>query len=168
MEKTMLTEVRTMASRRLPRTVRRCQCGHPITDYKEPGSLCFICEQKAEAAEAEASRRTCPHCGEDFIADPTNPTQKYCSTECASHAPRPRRPKINRTCPVCQTEFPVTSSNPDKQYCSRRCAMAARHRAKPPKEPRACLACGKEFVPKQTRNQCCSRSCGATVRHQGR
>jgi endogenous inhibitor of DNA gyrase (YacG/DUF329 family) len=166
MEQTMLTEVRTMASRHLPRTVRRCQCGRPIADYKEPGSLCFICEQEAEAAAAKASRRTCPHCGEDFIADPANPAQKYCGVECASHALRPRRPKISRQCPICGTEFPVTSSNPDKRYCSTSCGAIGRHRDKP-KRTRACAVCGKEFKPDKEQQRCCSRSCGAIIRRRG-
>lgn len=76
----------------------------------------------------EGYRRTCRHCGVDFITG--DHRRQNCSDECTSERIRlgklRRRIKEHKPCASCGETMPVFYKNPNKRWCSRRCQYEAR------------------------------------------
>lgn len=76
-------------------TGRHCRlCGGPVAGYKSD-PVCFLCLAKeapgkplsaAVARGGFKDKRTCLVCGDDYLVDPGNFHQRYCSKSCAAQA----------------------------------------------------------------------------------
>ena len=123
----------------------------------------------------------CIVCGKEFT--PKVCTQKSCSPECSHEHRRElyrmhyKNPGValteqRRTCAVCGKEFTPKTDN--QLVCSPACSAermrenarvrqrAARQRAasnQVPTQPRTCVICGKQFVPKVPKQKTCSSLC---------
>lgn len=104
--------------------------------------------------------RTCPICGNLFIAEGKGFGKRYCSHKCANreeHNKRNER-RINNTpisvCPQCGDAF--KKHRKKGMYCSRKCYTES---LKAKEQTSACLICGQEFNQRGHKLKYCSSLC---------
>ena len=115
---------------------------------------CYIQSKKT----FNSQEKICPVCGKNFHTISENPTQTYCSRDCAN------KDKIvhdrNKICPTCGKSFIAPPIKPYQIYCCRACANKMRTL----KKTKICPVCGKKFIPVKSRIKHCSISCAAKAR----
>lgn len=105
-----------------------------------------------------SQEKICPICGKSFHTISENPTQIYCSRDCANKGKTFL--DRNKTCPTCGKKFITPANNPYQIYCCRDCAIKMRTL----KKTKICPVCGKKFIPAKSRINHCSISCAAKAR----
>ena len=136
----------------------------------------------AGGQDAIGEKHVCEHCGKEFIS--ASSTVVYCSRRCKEQAKKKRdKEEIKRACLTCGEEFVPKQAR--SQFCCRECAtryynyqvFAKTHpdvtfekwkntifpkgrRGKRKEVPtRACLFCGKPYVPTTEEQKYCSKAC---------
>jgi hypothetical protein len=104
----------------------------------------------------------CEYCGKEYIK--RHKKSRCCSQECNQALYRKEhKTTYTKVCPICGTEFETTNSV--VKYCGEICACKARsikslkYAKRVSQEPRACVECGGEFIPKSTLSRFCSQDC---------
>lgn len=114
--------------------------------------------------------KICEYCGKEFV--PKQSRSIYCSRECQIRGfHQSRRTKVTKVCVWCGAEF--ETEHRGTKYCSLSCRQSAAdeqrvksvENRKPKHEPKECLHCGKEFIPRDGRQIYCCTEC-ATQRYR--
>ena len=92
--------------------------------------------------------KICKHCGKEFEPTDRNHLEKYCSVECRKAYQKEYQKEY-----IKYRKVPVAPKNKPKPlpYCQ---------------IPQKCVICGKDFLPKNGWQICCSEECGEKRRRQ--
>ncbi len=104
----------------------------------------------------------CPVCGKEFVKKQRN--SRCCSHECNQKLYRMEHREVyKKICPICGCEFETTNSI--VKYCGKVCACksssirSGKYAKHASHEPRACVECGGEFIPKSKASRFCCKDC---------
>ena len=107
----------------------------------------------------------CEYCGKEKQYKSPSLVKRFCSHKCSNQWKweniRTKAEQTELTCPQCKKTFSIPTSvyrvrikHPHQIYCSRECwKKSVEHQEK------TCIGCQKPFVPKDKRNDFCSKQC---------
>lgn len=164
--------------RRLFESEARCEyCGSEFVSVPRGGDgrptrFCSkSCSDECQRGDAgRHPERECAHCGATY-SRPARHLGKYCSTRCASDAPKPSRRRTWPACKVstgtCEHCGEAWSGRYSRSYCSESCSSASRRRRDLDALRKDCGVCGQP-VPGERVLSYCPGDCYDEALRRGR
>lgn len=128
-------------------------------------------ERYRDKYKTNIPKKLCECCGKEF--QPRNTRGRFCSDDCRYEQKRRDKAETRtvrklekKVCGICGKSF---ETDYNEKYCSPYCRSEAnriRSRVSKVKEPRKCVICGAEFIPKFSSQEWCDRGCQKTLYKQ--